>query len=70
MIISVKQSALKCPASEQDCQDVRGIPTVNVSEAHFFFSQDDEGRCYSDSFGELPELIERAKAEDDEQPSE
>ena len=30
--------------------------------------QDDEGRCYSDSFGELPELIERTRADDDDDP--
>ncbi|XP_025107181.1 protein polybromo-1-like isoform X2 [Pomacea canaliculata] len=33
-------------------------------------SQDDEGRCYSDSFAELPELIERDKAPGDEDPPE
>ncbi|XP_076447907.1 protein polybromo-1-like isoform X4 [Babylonia areolata] len=33
-------------------------------------SQDDEGRCYSDSFGELPDLMERAKTEDEEQSAE
>ena len=45
--------------------------TVNYTLSFSFsFSQDDEGRCYSDSFGELPELIERARADDDEQPSE
>ncbi|KAK7457993.1 hypothetical protein BaRGS_00039138 [Batillaria attramentaria] len=33
-------------------------------------SQDDEGRCYSDSFGELPELVERAKLPGDEEPAE
>lgn len=32
--------------------------------------QDDEGRCYSDSFAELPELIERDKAPGDEDPPE
>ena len=45
--------------------------SCNGHELHrVFSSQDDEGRCYSDSFGELPELIERARADDDEQPSE
>ncbi|KAL8620376.1 hypothetical protein ACOMHN_013001 [Nucella lapillus] len=33
-------------------------------------SQDDEGRCYSDSFAELPDLIERSKKEGEEQSPE
>ncbi|XP_070193759.1 protein polybromo-1-like isoform X2 [Littorina saxatilis] len=33
-------------------------------------AQDDEGRCYSDSFGELPELMERAKGEGEAEPAE